>query len=102
MIPAVAAASLLLTNAGEAQIIRRPPERRVPNWLGASIGITQGFGIIDGSTSSTWDFGSGIDYAARIEHPTGAGDLAVGLQASFARLPLTYSSSSFTGDAKAD
>jgi hypothetical protein len=102
MIPAFAVLSLVLAVAAEAQIMRRPPQRRTANWLGASIGITQGFGIRDGSTGSTWDFGSGLDYALRVERPKGSGELAIGLQASFARLPLTYSSSTFTGDAKAD
>jgi hypothetical protein len=92
----------LRSGQADAQIMRRPPQRRTANWIGASIGITQGFGVLDGSTGATWDFGSGLDYAVRIERPTGSGGLAVGLQASFARLPLTYSSSTFSGDAKAD
>ena len=102
MIRVVVAASLVAAASSGAQIIPRPAARHVPNWLGASVGITQGFTILDGSTASTWDFGSGLDYAVRIEHPTSGGQLALGLQASFARLPVGYSSSSFSGDAKAD
>jgi hypothetical protein len=98
----LAGVSLVLATQSSAQIIRRPVARRTPNWVGVSVGITQGFTVLDGSTGSTWDFGSGLEYAARIEHPTGSGQLAVGLQASFARLPIGYSSSTFSGDAKAD
>jgi hypothetical protein len=97
------AASAAIAGSAGAQIIRRPVAARVQNWVGASVGITQGFTILDGSTGSTWDFGSGLDYAVRVEHPTSAtAQLAVGLQGSFARLPVGYSSSSFSGDAKAD
>jgi hypothetical protein len=66
------------------------------------VGLTQGFAVLDGGTSSTWDFGSGLSYAARLEHPTGTGAFAIGVQGSFARLPVAYSSASFSGDAKAD
>lgn len=98
----LAAALLFTATASDAQIIRRPVARRNPNWAGLSIGITQGFGIRDGSTGSTWDFGSGLEYAARFEHPTGSGQFAIGVQASYARLPVGYSSTTFSGDAKAD
>lgn len=102
MIPALAVASLILSVVAEGQIIRRPSPRRTLTWAGANIGITQGFTVLDGSTGATWDFGSGLDCAARVERPTGSSGLALGLQASFARMPLTYSSSLFSGDAKAD
>ena len=93
--------SILAASAADAQVIGRRVTRTVQNWGGASIGLLQNFGIVDGSTGSTWDFGSGLEYAARFEHPTSSGELAFGLQASFARLPLTYSSSTFNGEAKA-
>ena len=97
------ATAILLAVSADAQIVRRAPTpRRLPNWAGASVGITQGFTVLDGTTGSTWDFGSGIAFAGRVEHPTGSGAFAVGGQASFARLPVAYSSSSFSGDAKAD
>lgn len=85
-----------------AQIIgRRPVVTRAPNWVGASVGLVQAFGMNDGSTSSSWDFGSGLEYAARFEHPIQSGSLAFGLQASYARLPLRYSSTTVNSDAKA-
>jgi hypothetical protein len=97
---AVVAASLVGAPTVDAQIVRRPEIRRVPNWGGASVGLTQGYSIRDGSTGSTWAFGSGLEYAARFEHPTRSG-IAVGLQASFASMPLSYGSSTFNGDATA-
>jgi hypothetical protein len=98
----LAVASMLLATTSEAQIMRRPEVRRLPNWAGASLGITQGFGLRDGSTGSTWQFGSGLEFAGRFEHPTGSGAFAFGVQGSFARLPLAYSSSTVSGEAKAD
>lgn len=97
---AAVAATAIGGSTLDAQIVRRPEVRRVPNWGGASVGLTQGYGIRDGSTGSTWAFGSGLEYAARFEHPTRSG-IAVGLQASFASMPLSYESSTFNGDATA-
>ena len=97
----LAAAWMLLAATAGAQIMRRPEVRRPPNWAGISLGITQGFTVRDGATSSTWQFGSGLEYAARLERPTGSGAFHVGVQGSFARLPVAYASSSFTGEAKA-
>ena len=96
----LAAAIAVSASAADAQIMRRPTAPRMPNWGGISVGIAQGYNIADGSTSSNWDFGSGIEYAARFEHPTSR-DLSVGLQASFAKMPLAYSSSVLSGDATA-
>ena len=95
------AALLLLAATAGAQIIRRPEVRRPPNWAGVSLGITQGFTVRDGATSSTWQFGSGMEYAARLERPTGSGAFHVGVQGSYASLPVAYTSPSFTGEAKA-
>ena len=96
-----ALATMAATTVAGAQIMRRPVSRPVVNWAGASIGLVQGFGVADGTTSSAWNFGSGLAYAARLEHPLQGGALGFGVQASYARLPLSYSSSSFNGDAKA-
>jgi hypothetical protein len=97
----LAAACILLAATAGAQIIRRPEVRRPPNWAGVSLGITQGFTVRDGATSSTWQFGSGMEYAARLERPTGSGAFHVGVQGSYASLPVAYASPSFTGEAKA-
>lgn len=86
-----AAAMALCAQLAESQIVRRPPVRKPVNWGGVSVGFTQGYSIADGTTSADWDFGSGIEYAARFEHPTQSG-ISIGVQAAFARMPLTYSS----------
>ena len=98
---ATVVASALVASTADGQIIGRRVTRTVQNWAGASIGLLQNFGVVDGSTGSSWEFGSGLEYAARFEHPIRSNELAIGLQASFARLPLTYSSASFNGEAKA-
>jgi hypothetical protein len=97
---AAVAAISIAASAADAQIIRRPTAPRTPNWAGVSVGIAQGYSIVDGSTSSDWDFGSGIEYAARFERPTSRG-LSFGVQASFAKMPLAYSSTALSGDATA-
>jgi hypothetical protein len=74
-----------------AQIVRRPPAAKRINWAGVSVAFTQGYSIADGTTAANWDFGSGIEYAARLEHPLQSG-VSVGLQGAFAMMPLTYSS----------
>ena len=96
---ALASLSIAASVAG-AQIIRRPTAPRVPNWGGISLGIAQGYRITDGSTGANWDFGSGLEYAARFERPISP-DLAVGLQASYAKMSLAYSSPVVSGDATA-
>ena len=93
--------AMIATGMAGGQIMRRPVSRPVINWIGASVGLVQGFGVADGTTQSAWNFGSGLEYAARIEHPSQGSALAVGLQVAYARLPLSYSSLTFNGDAKA-
>jgi hypothetical protein len=92
---------MVASAAAGAQIMRRPVSRPVVNWGGASIGLVQGFSVADGTTGSRWDFGSGLEYAARFEHPFQRGALAFGVQAGYARLPVGYSSASYSGDARA-
>ncbi|HET9424166.1 MAG TPA: hypothetical protein VFO55_02255 [Gemmatimonadaceae bacterium] len=99
ILTAVASATLVSTVL-EAQIVRRAPVRREPNWGGVSVGIAQGYALADGSTNATWSFGSGLEYAGRFEHPLRSG-IAVGVQAAYARPSLTYSSPECTCDATA-
>lgn len=91
IIMATVVAATLCTTAANAQIVRRPEVQRLPNWGGVSLGIAQGYSLADGATSATWSFGSGIEYAARFEHPT-RGGIDVGVQGSYAKRSLTYSS----------
>lgn len=97
---AAAAALAIVSTAGDAQIMRRNPAARVPSWAGVSVGFAQGYTIQDGSTSSDWDFGSGLEYAARLERPTRSG-ISIGLQGVYAKMPLTYSSASQSVNATA-
>jgi hypothetical protein len=98
----VAAVSMMLcSQVAPAQIVRRPPVQKPVNWGGVSVAFTQGYSIADGTTAADWDFGSGIEYSARFEHPLQSG-ISVGLQGAFARMPLTYSSAACGScDAKA-
>jgi hypothetical protein len=81
-----------MAEVADGQIMRRPTGPRRVNWGGVNVGIVQGYGIADGTTGATWQFGSGLEYAARFEHPT-QGGISIGAQAAFSRAPLTYSSS---------
>jgi hypothetical protein len=95
------AAVAVFSAAVEAQIVRRPAARRPLNWGGVSVGIAQGYTLDDGTTGARWSFGSGLEYAARFEHPTGSG-IAIGLQGAYARPSLTYAGPACTNcDAKA-
>ena len=89
----IAAAAFFTVHSAtaEAQIMRRPVARKPTNWLGANVGIVRAYALSDGVTSATWRFGSGIEYAGRLEHPTRSG-ISVGVQGSHAQIPLSYSS----------
>jgi hypothetical protein len=85
-----------------AQIMRRPVTPRAVNWVGANVGIVQGYTITDGSTNATWSFGSGIEYGVRLEHSLPSG-ISIGAQAAFSDASLGYSSASCANcDAKAN
>ena len=94
------AATLVVATSAESQIMRRPTAARVPSWAGVSVGFAQGYSVQDGSTSSDWDFGSGLEYAARLERPLASG-ISVGIQGVYAKMPLTYSSPTLSEDATA-
>lgn len=79
--------------AADAQIMRRPVMARPVNWAGVNVGIVQGYSLSDGTTGAVWRFGSGLEYAGRFEHPLQSG-ISVGAQGSYAKAPLTYSSTS--------
>ena len=93
-------ATMLVVNTAGGQIMRRPTTPRVPNWGGVSVGFVQGYSIQDGSTGSDWDFGSGLEYAARLERPLASG-ISIGIQGVYSKMPLTYSSTTLSDDATA-
>jgi hypothetical protein len=88
----------------EAQIIRRPPQRTgAPTaYASASIGLYQLATVNDGTTQSTWNFGDAAQWRVSLEKPL-QGTSAIGVAATFARVPLTYRSfGSGTGCASCD
>ena len=88
------AALLLVVVAGllPAQIIgRRVAAQGMPTVVGGGIGIIQGFAVNDGSTGSTWRFGTTLGYLATIEKPTQSGIL-LGLEGMYATPSFAYES----------
>lgn len=62
-------------------------------WTSVGLGMFQSQPVDDGSTSSSWDFGSTVQWRATLERELDRGS-AIGLAMTFARAPLTYASSS--------
>jgi hypothetical protein len=86
---------LLGVTSIDAQIIRRPTSIRPQNWITGSVGYVQLGTVTDGSTDSQWDFGDGAQFRAGLQHVL-QGSAAVGVGATFGRVPLTYRSLSAT------
>jgi len=88
---------LLCASTLDAQIIRRPARSaEPPAWVGLGIGLTQGFDVADGSTGSTWNFGSSVQYRASLEKRV-QGGATIGVSANFASVPLTYTGGGVSG-----
>jgi hypothetical protein len=103
IVRSVIAGTLLLAahaSLADGQIGRRPVARRPINWFGAGVGIVQPYHLQDGVSGSSWEFGSGIEYAGRLLHPTRSGIL-IGAQASYSRAPLSYVSATTCGRCEA-
>ena len=89
----------LVAASTQAQIIgRRAAGPTTPTYIGGGIGILQGFSVNDGSTGSTWQFGTTMGYLATIERPTQSGIL-LGLEGMYAKPNLSYSSGLGSQDA---
>jgi hypothetical protein len=63
------------------------------NWVSLSFGFQSSPIVRDGSTSSSWDFGSGYPLRVTLERHIGSG-ATVGVAGSYVRMPLEYASSS--------
>lgn len=90
----ISALLLFIAAPVDAQIARRAPRTAEPSvWLGLGAGIFNGNGINDGRTGSRWDFGQGTSwqYRASLEKAI-QNQTAVGLTATYANIPITYSS----------
>ncbi len=86
-----ALASLVLAAAPTpAQIIRsRVRTIEPPAWVSFGAGLVQSFTVVDGSTSSRWEFGNSTQYGASLER-TISGGTTFGLRGSTSKVPLHY------------
>lgn len=76
----------------DAQIIRPSTVREPAAWTSLGVGLLDMSGIIDKESNSTWAFGQGFQYRATLEKAL-AGQAALGIAATFAQMPLTYTPS---------
>src|SRR3954469_17337915 len=84
-----------------AQIIRPRMGLSAPStWLSASGGIANGFTVRDGTTGSTWEFGSGYPLGFAIERAVSPSIFA-GIRGSNGLIPLNYTGSSGSTEADA-
>lgn len=81
-----------IARAADAQIIRGPVRAAGPRaWTAGTIGLLQMGTVHDGSTTSTWNFGDAVQWRLTLEKPL-QGSSAIGVAATFARVPLTFES----------
>ena len=89
---AVALALVAAPSPRSAQILGVPRSSGEPAaWISGSIGLLQLGSVEDGETVSFWDFGVGAQYRASLEWGISR-QSSIGVTATFARMPLTYSS----------
>jgi hypothetical protein len=92
----------VLCASANAQIIRGGIRFQEPSvWVSAGVASLSGFTVTDGSTSSVWQFGSGVQYTASLEK-TISGGTTLGIQGTTAKLPLNYSGPTAIADADAN
>src|SRR5207248_5460817 len=72
-----------------AQFPRGRPSAEPGTWADFGIGISQGFDIDDGSTNSSWQFGTGTQYVVALDR-TMEQQSSLGVTATFGKLPLRY------------
>jgi opacity protein-like surface antigen len=83
----------------DAQIGRAPRGGQVgrgttpQGWAGGSLALTSGFGIDDGTTNSTWAFGSSTPLRLTLEKGI-TSSIGIGISAIGGSVPLTYYESS--------
>ena len=86
----------------DAQIIRqRFPPGQPSAWVSVGAALQSSWSVRDGSTGSTWDFGSSTQYAASIEKSLSNG-ATVGIRGTTAMVPLVYTSGSLQTEADAN
>jgi hypothetical protein len=94
-------AALLALIAGPLEAQRRAPSTRDPStWMSLSGGYMGLSNVVDGSTESTWEFGGGWPLRLSLERALGNG-ASVGVQTTYLRVPLVYSSNGPCGNCNA-
>lgn len=88
-------AALLLPSVAVAQLLEVQRSTEPVVWTSLSAGFFQAQTVEDGRTSSIWEFGTGLQYRGSLEYALERG-ASVGAVVSYARLPLTYFSTSGT------
>jgi hypothetical protein len=93
---------LVLGGSAGAQIIRPGMRFNEPSaWVSLGGGLQNGFDVHDGTTGSLWHFGDAPQYVASIEKALTSG-VTFGVRGTAARVPLVYSTASFSTDADAN
>jgi hypothetical protein len=84
-------ALVIATSAADAQIIRRPVRSQGPTqWVGFTAGLVQPALLHDGTTSSTWDFGSATEFRLSYEKVLEGAGSSFGVAGGYASAPLLY------------
>ena len=96
-------AATVLTGSAAAQILQLPAKRRAVVWGSAGVGYYDPGSFADGRTDSDWLFSDGLAWRGSLEYGFGGGS-AIGILATFARLPLEVRSRSLgpSRDAEGD
>lgn len=92
--------ALLAAVPAGAQIIRLPRATEPAAWASFGIGLLQAQTVVDGSTGSSWEFGSGLQWRASLEKSSGNG-VSYGLTGTLAHMPLRYDGATCLCDAHA-
>lgn len=89
------AVAALAADAG-AQIIRPGMRSQEPtSWVSLGVGLQNGFGLLDGTTNSAWQFSDATQYVVSLEKVL-SGGTTLGVRGSHAIVPLYYSGSENT------
>nr|MBA3672889.1 hypothetical protein [Gemmatimonadaceae bacterium] len=82
---------VLAASTAQGQVVRSRSYAGPPAaWISAGVGQIQGWSVIDGTTSTRWDFGNSTQYGASLERAFANGGGSGGLRATTARVPLRH------------
>ena len=99
---ALALCSLLLASPAAAQVIRRGSFGEAPAsaWVSLGAGLSQAWTVTDGTTGSTWEFGSATQFTASLEKAFSAA--TVGIRGTTSLVPLRYTGTTSAGAGAVD